>query len=333
MKRLSSFVCLLLCVQAAFAEPIQIDEWTVPYEQSRPRDPFAVSGDEVWFVGQKTGYLARFDVPSATFEQVALKPGSGPHNLIVSESGDVWFAGNRTTLIGRYDPATKAIEEVAMPDAAARDPHTLVFDADEQHIWFTVQGGNYVGRLTLADRNVELFESETPRSRPYGIKMAPDGDVWVVLFGTHKLLHIDAGTLERTEIPLPRETARPRRIEILSDGSIWYGDYAGGRLGRYLPSTGEFKEWLMPQGEGARPYGMASDGSDRLWMVATGVQPNVFVGFDPKEERFFSQTEVSSGGGTIRHMHYHEDTGAVWFGSDANTIGRAIVEPDQRAPE
>ena len=85
----------------------------------------------------------------------------------------------------------------------------------------------------------------------------------------------------------------------------------------------------MPQGEGARPYGMASDSSGNLWMAASGIQPNVFVGFDPQTEQFFGATEIESGGGTIRHMHYHEPSGAVWFGTDTNYVGRAIVEPDK----
>jgi virginiamycin B lyase len=83
----------------------------------------------------------------------------------------------------------------------------------------------------------------------------------------------------------------------------------------------------MPQGEGARPYGMASDASGRLWMVASGVQPNVFVGFDPATNQFIEATKIDSGGGSVRHMHYQETSGTVWFGTDSNYIGRAIVEP------
>jgi virginiamycin B lyase len=55
----------------------------------------------------------------------------------------------------------------------------------------------------------------------------------------------------------------------------------------------------------------------------------VFIGFNPQTEEFFSATEIDSGGGTIRHMHYHEPSGAVWFGTDTNYVGRAIVEPDK----
>lgn len=320
-------VVLLGIGQVAAEEALIIDEWQVPYEKSRPRDPFAESATSVWFVGQRTGYLARFDVESEAFTKVELKDGSGPHNLIVGSDGIVWYAGNRTRLIGRYDPESGAIVEIPMPDEAARDPHTLVFDHDEENIWFTVQGGNMMGRLNIATRKVDLIESRTARSRPYGIKMAPDGSVWVVLFGTNKLAHIDAESLEFEEIDLPREDARPRRLEITADGRVWYVDHAEGRLGVYDPKADAFEEWLMPQGEGARPYGTALDSSGTLWMVATGVMPNVFIGFDPETKTFVKATEIDSGGGTIRHMHYHEPSGTVWFGTDTNYIGRAVVEP------
>jgi len=313
--------------QASAQETVDIREWRVPYEQSRPRDPFAVSDSSVWFVGQRAGYLAHLDADSGEFKKVALKDGSGPHNLIVGSDGVVWYAGNRPALIGRYDPQTEEIEEIAMPDPAARDPHTLIFDEGEENIWFTVQGGNFMGRMNIDSRKVDLIPSRTERSRPYGIKLAPDGAVWVSLFGTNKLARIDPETLDLTEIVLPREETRPRRLEVTSDGRVWYVDYAMGRLGVYDPQTEEIEEWPMPQGEGARPYGVAGDSADRIWMVATGVEPNVFVGFDTGAESFFSATEVPSGGGTIRHMHYHEPSGAIWFGTDTNYVGRAVVEP------
>lgn len=326
---LSAGIVALVASSLTFGESIDVREWKVPYEQSRPRDPFAESATSVWFVGQRTGYLAHLDVETGEFSQVELKDGSGPHNLIVGSDGIVWYAGNLNRLIGRYDPATKEVEEIMMPDAGARDPHTLIFDEGEENIWFTVQGGNMMGRLNIESRKVDLIKSRTAGSRPYGIKMAPDGSVWVVLFGSNKLAHINPQSLTHDEIELPRSEARPRRLEVLADGRVWYVDYAKGMLGVYDPVIAEFTEWQMPQGSGSRPYGMASDSGGNLWMAASGVQPNVLVGFNPATETFFGETEIESGGGTIRHMHYHEPSGAVWFGTDTNYVGRAIVEPDK----
>lgn len=326
--RHATILFLLPLTTPALAE-LDIREWAVPFEESRPRDPYAESADSVWFVGQRAGYLAHLDVGSGKIDKIDLKDGSGPHNLIVGSDGIVWYAGNRTRLIGRYDPSTGAIGEIPMPDESARDPHTLIFDRDEKNIWFTVQGGNQIGRLNLASRKVDLIASKTERSRPYGIKIAPDGVVWAVLFGTNRIARIDPNTLELTEFVLPRADARPRRLEITADGRLWYGDYATGTLGSFDPATGQFREWAMPQGADARPYGMASDSRGRIWLVATGVQPNEFTGFDPASGRFFERATVPSGGGVIRHMHYHEPSGTVWFGTDTNFVGRAIVEPDR----
>ena len=57
----------------------------------------------------------------------------------------------------------------------------------------------------------------------------------------------------------------------------------------------------------------------------TGISPNSFVGFEPRQETFFSVTPIPSGGRSVRHMDYHAPTRTVWFGTDSNTLGRARV--------
>jgi virginiamycin B lyase len=308
----------------ATKNPIEIREWEVPYD-GRPRDPFAAGEDEIWFVGQVNGYLGRLTPSSGAFFKRDLGEGAGPHNLIVDESGIVWFAGNRNAYIGRYDPKTDEIERIEMPNPKAADPHTLIFDDDQNHIWFTVQNGNFIGRLTLADRAVELMPVPTNGARPYGIKVAPDGTPWVALLGTNKLASVDPETLKVAEYTIPAEGARPRRLEITEDGRIWYSDYTRGKLGRYDPKTKAFTEWSLPAGDKSLPYGTALDREGRVWIVETGPQPNQFVGFDTDAEEIVSVTPVPSGGGTVRHMMYHAPTGAVWFGADSGTIGKAEV--------
>ncbi len=104
----------------ALAASLEIREWQVPYEKSRPRDPYAESATSVWFVGQRAGYLAHLDAETGEFTQIELKNGSGPHNLIVGSDGIVWYAGNRKGYIGRYDPISDKIEKIAMPSESTR---------------------------------------------------------------------------------------------------------------------------------------------------------------------------------------------------------------------
>ena len=304
------------------AETVEITEWAVPWENTRPRDPYVDNQNRVWFVGQMGNYLAYLDPKTGEFKRYELDESTGPHNLIVDEDGSVWYAGNRASHIGRLDPRTGEITKYPMPDPAARDPHTLVFDQNGD-IWFTVQGGNFVGKLTTATGEVQLVKITSSRARPYGIVMDSHNRPWFCLFGTDKIEMIEPDTMALREIPTPREDARPRRLQMTSDDTLFYVDYAGGFLGRFNPRTGETQEWQMPGGPSARPYGIAVDDRDRLWYVETGRDPNRFVGFDPATHEFFSITAIESGGGTVRHMCFHEPTREIWFGTDTNNIGRA----------
>ena len=320
---------------AQHQQQIQIDEWQVPWEQSRPRDPFVGPDGKVWFVGQRSHYAAYLDPETGDFEKFDLDDGTGPHNLVVDGEGTVWYTGNRTRHIGRLDPETGKIEKFLMPDDRARDPHTMVFD-QEGNIWFTVQGGNFIGKFVKSTAEVRLVEAPNVEgsrrgngSRPYGIKMDSRDRPWIALFNTNKIATVNPETMELRSYELP-EGSRPRRLVIDSHDMVWYVDYARGYLGRLDPATGDVREWANPSGEGARPYGMAIDSDDRIWFVETGVQPNRFVGFDPATERYFSNTAIASGGGAVRHMFFHEPTNTIWFGSDANTIGRAKLPPRRR---
>ena len=62
-------------------DTVVITEWLVPYEESRPRDPYVAPDGRVWFVGQRTDYVAVFDPTSDEFERFDLPEGAGPHRL------------------------------------------------------------------------------------------------------------------------------------------------------------------------------------------------------------------------------------------------------------
>ena len=317
---------------AQMVQEIEIAEWEVPWENSRPRDPYVAPDGKVWFVGQRSHYAAWLDRETGEFKRFPLDEGAGPHNLIVDDDGTVFYAGNRVQHIGKLDPETGDIEKFWMPDEAARDPHTLVFGRDDD-LWFTVQGGNFVGHFARGTGDIHLVKAPEvtngrgSSSRPYGIKMDAKNHPWIALFNTNKIATVDPETMELTSFNLPDELTRPRRLVVDSNDIVWYVDYSLGRLGRLDPRTGDIKEWDNPSGAASRPYAMAIDASDRVWFVETGVQPNRFVGFDPATEEFFSITEIGSGGGSVRHMFYEESTNSIWFGSDANTIGQANLPP------
>ena len=342
--RRTSFPALLLAA-ALFASPLRaqavqpgpddptVQQWTVPWESSRPRDPYIAPDGHVWFVGQRGNYVAVLDPNTSEMKRYEVEDDAFPHTVVVDPEGTVWYAGNRGHHIGRLDPATGAVTRIDMPHLDASDPHTIAFD-QEGDMWFTLQGSNMIGHMDPETRAIELVnvsQVEGPRGpegrRPYGIKIDSNGQPWIALLNSAHIGTINPATMEFKRYALP-EGSRSRRLVIDSSDRIWYGDWAQGQLGLLDPATGEVKEFADPNGPNSGPYGMAIDEWDRIWYVNTRVSPNRFVGFDPATETFIANVPIESG--AIRHMYYDARTRSIWFGTDSNTIGKAVVKPPRR---
>ncbi len=304
---------------------ISMDEWDVPFDETRTRDPFVAPDGTVFFAGQREHYVGHFNPETEEFRNLPLEDGAGPHTVVVADNGTVWYAGNRARHIGKMNPENGEITKYMMDDDHARDPHTFAFDKDG-NIWFTAQGGNGVGHFNVTTGESHVIAVPTQRARPYGIRMSPDGErPWIALFGTNKIATVDPATMELTEIELPREDIRPRRLDVTADGNVWYGDYADGIIGRYNPEDGSIKEWDMPDGASSRPYAVLADDKDRIWLSASGLEPNKLVAFDTKTEQFVASREIATASGSIRHMDFDAKTSSLWFGTDTGHIGRAVL--------
>jgi virginiamycin B lyase len=297
----------------------ELREWEIEWG-GRTRDPYVAHDGKVWFVGQAGNYIAWLDPATGDRRRFEIEDGTNPHNLIVDEDGYVWYAGNRNGRIGKLDPETGEAEIFMTGEAG--DPHTLIFDGNG-NIWFTSQQSNRVGRLDMATGEYDLITPYETPSRPYGIVIDDDGYPWVSLFNTSHVMRIDPVTMEFTLFDKAAEDSRSRRIATTSDGMVWYVDEPRGQLGRINPATGDVSEWVMPGGEGSRPYALTKDDRDRLWVSETGPEKQL-VGFDPASEEFFSVNEVSH---NIRHMMFEPEARAMWFGTDANRVGRILTSP------
>lgn len=303
---------------AQTSEELDLREWPIEWG-GRTRDPYVGPDGKVWFVGQQGNYVAWFDPATGEKRRYEIEEGTYPHTVIVDDQGFAWYAGNRNGRIGKIHPETGELTIYMTGEAA--DPHTMVFDG-KGHIWFTSQGSSRVGRLDMATGEVVLVDPhpEGP-ANPYGIVLDSEGNPWVSLFRTNYVARIDANTLEVTRFAEATPQSRSRRIEVTSDGLVWYVDEPRGMLGRIDPRTGEVREWQTPGGPGSRPYALTRDDQGSLWFSETGPVKQL-VGFDPRTEEFFSVNEVT---GNIRHMMFHAPTRTMWFGTDAGYIGRIVV--------
>ncbi len=294
-----------------------LKEWEIEWG-GRTRDPHVAPDGKVWFVGQAGNYIAWFDPATEERRQYEIEDGTNPHNLLVDDDGYVWYAGNRNGRIGKLNPETGEAEIIMTGDA--RDPHTLIFDG-RGYVWFTSQQANHVGRVHMETHEVEVIQAFESPGRPYGIVIDDEGAAWVALFNTSHIMRVDPATMDTRLYDKATPESRSRRIALTDDGRVWYVDEPRGFLGAIHPATGEVQEWPMPGGDDSRPYALNRDDQGLLWASQTGPDKKL-TAFDPEREEFVAVFDVSH---NIRHMALDSRNGALWFGTDANQVGRVLT--------
>jgi virginiamycin B lyase len=300
---------------------VTFKEWLVPTLGQRPRDPLQTPDGTIWWAGMYASLIGRLNPATSEMREYRLAPDARPHSIINDQAGNIWYTGNGNGTVGRLDPRTGEIRVYPMPDAAARDPHTPIFD-QKGTLWFTLQGAGMVGRLVPSTGVITLVKMPTDGARPYGIVVDAAGAPWVCYNGANKLARIDPATLAVQEYATPTPLSRIRRLDFLSDGTIFYGD-SRGYLGRFDPKTGAFKEWLSPSGADSSPYALVVV-NDIVWYNESGQRPDALVRFDPKTEKFQSWA-IPSGVGIIRHMRVTPDGNIVIHQSSSNRVGLVTI--------
>jgi len=283
----------------------KISEWAVPTPQFA-RDPAPGPDGNIYIAVMAGNKIARFDTRARSFVEWDLPSGAKPHGLLVDRAGQVWYTGNGNGTIGHLDPKTGRVVEHRAPSGG--DPHTLVMD-DQDVIWFTVQSGNRIGRLDPRTGAITEFKTRgrpygialdragyvwfcqlggdrlgrlDPKSgaitelglergsQPRRMATAPDGALWVTLYGTGKLLRVDPGAQKVTrEYTLPAgDRGGPYAVTVDGAGIVWVNEIQTDTVVRLDPKTDALRVFPLPsRSVGIRK--MIVDVEGRLWYMGS----------------------------------------------------------------
>jgi virginiamycin B lyase len=231
-------------------------------------------------------------------------PHLGPaliHSAVPASDGSVWMTEAGSKKLARWDPKTQKIVEYQ--DDWRK--HTIRV-APDGRIWST-------GGLTVFDPKYETFTHIPEVTTAYGIALDPQNNVWVTeMTKTGFLDKIDPNTLKVTKY-IPPSRDRPRRVQIDSDGIVWFCVFEDGKIDRFDPKTETFKEFPLPNAK-SHPYalGIATDHS--LWYSSES--RDVIGRLDPASGKVTEYPMPYADNG-MRDFFLDND-GHMWYGSPPN---------------
>jgi virginiamycin B lyase len=284
----------------------KVSEWPVPTPRFA-RDPAVAPDGSIYIAVMSGNKVARFDPKAQSFKEWDLPPGHHPHGLLVDRQGMVWTTGNGNGTIGRLDPASGRVTEFKTPSGGG-GPHTLIITDDQSTIWFTMQSGNKVASLQTKTGAIREYRSSggpyglafdqagnvwfcrmgdnkmgrlDPKSGqmaevdmgggslPRRVAAAPDGMLWVTLYGNGKLAKLDPVAMKVVKTyQLPAGDGGPYAVTVDGGGMVWANEIKTDTVVRFDPKTEKMRVVNLPsQNVGIRK--MVVDAIGRLWYMGS----------------------------------------------------------------
>jgi virginiamycin B lyase len=305
----------------------------VEYDMPGPnRMPFSAAPDKdgkLWIPDMgSVNTIGRLDPQTGAIQEFTA-PNSFPagiHSAVPAPDGSVWFSEQAANKVGRWDPKTKLITEYqdtykpgmqGLEDGGSK--HTVRVDANGR-VWGTAVFNN----LTVYDPRNNEFSHFSDTYSPYGVELDQAGNVWFAEFYPQgKIGMVDAKTSKVTKWDPPTKGGWPRRIEIDSDGIVWFAEYKAGKIGRFDPKTQAFKEYDLP-GPSATPYALGIDRNHYIWYSSD--EMDVIGRLNPKTSKVTEFPYAHSE--NMMKEFFLDAQGRMWYGSGPNNKVGYFVPSD-----
>ncbi len=256
--------------------------------------PYYGRANKIGHLDPVSGKIEEFPVPNTGTAAI--------HSAVPAPDGSVWLTEQGSNKLGRWDPKTRTISEYQ--DDWAK--HTIRV-APDGTVWST-------GGLTRFDPKYETFSHIADVPTAYGIALDKDGNAWFAeLRRDGRIGKVDAKTLKTTKWIPPTATGTPRRIQVDSDGVVWFAEFEAGKITSFDPKTERFKEYDLP-GPRPTPYALGIDNDHMIWYSSEW--QDVVGRLDPSTGKV-TEYPIPHAENSMRDF-FLDDKGRVWFGSPAN---------------
>ncbi len=227
--------------------------------------PSIVTGPDeaLWFLGMVSSNVGRINVQGQVTNTYALTLGSLPSNDTLGPDGNIWVAQYFANFVSRVTPSGQI---TSFPTAPGSIPSFIVA-APDGNLWFTEIGTSRIGVISTS--GVILAEYQA-NGLLWSLTVGPDGNIW---FPERRINGPTTDAIARltlsgvlTEFSQGlTQGAGAFYITPGADGNLWFTEFAGGRLGRIVPSTGAIAEFPDPGSIG--PAAIVTGSDNNLWVM------------------------------------------------------------------
>ena len=209
---------------------------------------------DLWMGMQFQGGIAKFDRKTEKFQTWSLPPElNGDHVQINQVSADhsnvdgkVWLQDAGTYTLLRLDLKSGKFENFAPYPIPRPNIYDIISDSANNG-WFTVMGGEEIGRIDATTGKITRYRTPTKGSGPRRGMIDPEGRFWFGENRGDKIGMFDTRTEQFKEWATPTAGSWPYDVTADKNGEAWSGNEFADIIQRLNPATAEIVEYLLPR--------------------------------------------------------------------------------------
>ncbi len=251
----------------------------------------------VWFTFSSANAFGTFNTTSQAFTYYNLTKLNGrsynfPFGITVDSNEIVWIAETGASRIGRLDPTNGSFHEYTLPQPNA-SPLEIYID-NSHSLWITSywytngnnpQSGRTLTKFDPATHQIsrEYNLSDTGIFTPVGVVVDDNGRAWIGDHAGSWLGEVNTitGVVKLHRTSLPPLNPNPKNLTdrvfdasitlvndvVLGiDGTPWFIEHIGARLGHYIPANDTLMEYNIPTFTPITLW-LASDRTGGIWFT------------------------------------------------------------------
>jgi streptogramin lyase len=213
---------------------------------------------------QATAYPVPQEWRNATTQESMVSP---QHSDV---DGKVWTNNQDTHRVYRLDVASGKYEDLGQSvDESGTHVSAYGMPTDLQNNAYQLNfGGTTIGRIDAKTKEVTIWKTPLPFSRPRRGRVDADNILWFAEYGANGIGRFDPKTQEIKEWQLPTPWDEPYDVVKAKDGEIWTGSMLTDRVARLDPATDNIVEYQLPRTTNIR----------RVFVDDRGARPVLWVG-------------------------------------------------------
>ena len=195
-----------------------ITRYPMPTKGAGPHSAWADSRGNIWYTYfASAGRIGRFNSHTEEFTEWEPLEGWSGYGIVVDRQDRVWAVGLHTHATLMYNQETQEWKSYPMTNPARRP----AVDGNGK-VWAAHYYGNTITMIDPVTDEVTSYELPLKDGNPYDIWPDDDNNLWIENGIYDSLVKFDQQTKEFTYFPFPELSAHTPKLDLGSDGTLWF---------------------------------------------------------------------------------------------------------------